>query len=247
MNNFKKWDIFILTFALAISFLSAAMASEDTVDISYILPAYGTFSSDKGKWTPSWDTTTHHSSTVVFCPTLCSESYVGLRCNVDTTMTYSPARIWINSDTTSPMDISTVIRQAIQVTITFRGSPDTTYGCGTIFGKIQPEIHSAYDAGSWAIHRTPGISPDFLEAITIKGLSFDTTSPIKPVYNFAIFAVSTAWTTFTWRFIPTHQNYYKLGYIGVKYNADSYSAPPGPPVTTEVQIKQIKLEAIRFY
>ena len=193
----------------------------------------------------NWDS----KSTTFFC-TSCSEPYIALRCFSNISNSGSP---WFgaiskgyDSPSTNSFDISTVKRQEIIVSITFRGSPNSSYGSGTIYGMIQPEICSAYWAYT-AHPRTPGVSPGFTEAVSYKAISVLNPNPQNPTYSYATFAVTTAWTTLTWRFIPIHQNFFRIGYIGVTYIADGFPDPPGPLITTELQIKQIKLEAIRFY
>ena len=245
-----KRYILLLVLTMMLGEPGVAIMSESTTDISYILPAYGAFTAETGRWVLDWDTSTHHSSTAFFCPT-CSEPHVTLRCFADPTQTYAPAQIeaisqGYDSPSTNSFDLSTVKRQEILISITFRGSPDASYGNGTIYGMIQPIIDNAYWAFS-AVPRTPGVSPGYIEAVSYKAISILNPNPKTPVYNYATFAVTTEWTTLTWRFIPIHQNFFRIGFIGVKYYADGFDTPPGPLVSTELQIKQIKLEAIRFY
>ena len=237
----KRYILLVLSLGL---WWSVSMASESTTDISAILPAYGTFTADTGRWVLNWDS----KSTTFFCTT-CGETCIVLRCFADVSSSGVPWFGAINKGHDSPdtnaFDISTVKRQEIIVSITFRGSPNSSYGSGTIYGMIQPIIYSAYWANS--TKRIPGVSPGYIEAVSYKAIAIVNPNSLPPVYNYATFAVTTAWTTLTWRFIPIHQNFFQIGFIAVKYIADGFKDPLGPLVTTELQIKQIKLEAIRFY
>ena len=240
---------YILIIGLLLSGIwTTSMASEDTVDISYILPNGGYFSSETAKWALMFDTT---YSLVYFCTT-CSEPYVGFRC-LTTSSNVRPQMGIISksysSSSTATLDISSVKRQEILFTIVARGSPDTTYGCGTIFGYIQPEFNSAY-WGNFTSYRVPGFSPGYLYSSGLKAESVDTTIPIAPVWSYATFLISTSWNTYNCRVTPIHQNFYKFGYIGVNYKANNSKAVnpiPSTPFATELQIKQIVLKVIRFY
>jgi hypothetical protein len=54
------------------------------------------------------------------------------------------------------------------------------------------------------------------------------------------------WVTFRWHILPISQDYYKIGYVGVKYfpNNPNFTSKQGPPNDTELQIKEIKLELL---
>jgi hypothetical protein len=140
------------------------------------------------------------------------------------------------------MDMSTVKREELLVTVTFRGSPSSTYGKGTIFGQLQPQVNSAY-LGTFTDYRRPGVSRGYLEAVSMKGICINTTTN---AVDYGTYMVNTAWTTYTWRIIPTQSNYFILGYIGVVYRADAYSGI-NLPFTTDVHIKRIKLQVINYY
>ena len=56
-------------------------------------------------------------------------------------------------------------------------------------------------------------------------------------YNYGILMVSTTWNTFSWHIIPTSQDYYRIGFLGLKYLADPFSKLPGP-----LMIQKFRLE-----
>ncbi len=222
---------------------SFSMASEDTVDISYILPDGGYFNSETAKWN-----VISFTNATAYFGTLGNDTFVGLRCSASTA---SFVQFGIVSLGTAILDISTVKRQEIIMTIIARGNPIAQYGGGTIFGYIQPQTNSAY-WGYFAGYLTPGISPGYLQSGGLKAECADTTVPNTPKWSYATFAISTVWNAYSCRFTPIHQNFFKVGFVGVNYmgnNSKGFSPNPNPstPFATEVQIKQIILQAIRFY
>ena len=230
-------------------------ASEDTVDISYILPNNGKFDNytlDTLYWTLEWDMSTNASSTAFFCVNCTGngESYVTMRIFKNDTQTYGAAKMEIFSNITSlPLDISTVKWQQLIVNVIGRGNPDPTYGGGTIFGYLQGSAYSAY-YGNATLYRTPGVSPGYFEATGFKPLTIldpSTTGNIVTHANYAIYAITTSWTIYTWRFIPIHQNWFKIGYFALDNAGDPFLAKPGPLFNTDIQIKQIILQAIRIH
>ncbi len=227
------------------------MASEDTVDISYILPAYGTFTADTGLWTLEWDP--NGTSTAFFCVNCTGngESYADLRI-IAPNQTVGDAKLEVKSNATSTLDISTVKWQQIIMNIIARGNPNPTYGGGTIFGYLQGSIYSAY-WGNGGTLRTPGVSPGYFEATGFKPLtilSYDTlTTDLKKTSTYAIYAITTTWTNYTLRFIPIHQNWFKIGFIQLQNAGDPWPVTPPTQLlfTTDIQIKQIILQAIRVH
>jgi len=248
MKNYK-WIIALLLFLTNIM----ALAGVSTTDISGILPHGGkmihlTGDTDQNSWVLDWDKSGTNSS-YAFFDTYGNDSYVVLRAYPTTDKTNKDARVAAGPNLTIPMDMSTVKREELLVTITFRGSPDSVNGGGYIFGKLQPQINSAYLGTFGRMPRQAGVSTGFLEAVSMKGISIDpsTINNTRQTFNYGTYMINTAWTTYTWRFIPTQANYYKLGYIGVIYMPDAYNYPPGPVKTTDIQIKEIKLQAINYY
>ena len=142
------------------------------------------------------------------------------------------------------LDISKYKRNELLVTITFRGS--LAHDSANIYGWFQPEVNSANFGWSFATTRLPGISPGYLEAISFKGESVDTTQTYyKNRFAYGKLMQAPDWVTFRWRIILTSQDYYKIGFVGVKYHPNNADlAQPGPPHDTEIQIKEIKLELL---
>lgn len=230
-----------------------ALAGVSTTDISGILPHNGkmmrlTTDTDQNSWVLDWDKSGTNSS-YAFFETYGNDSYAVLRANPTADRTYKEARVMAGPNLTIPMDMSTVKREEILVTITFRGSPVTAYGGGYIFGKLQPQINSAYLGTFGKMPRQPGVSTGFLEAVSMKGISIDPATINNPrqIFNYGTYMINTAWTTYTWRFIPTQANYYKLGFIGVIYMPDAYDKYPGPIKITDIHIKEIKLQTINYF
>ena len=219
-------------------------AGVSTTDISGILPHGGQMYFASGdtstnSWVFNWDR--NYNTSTAFFETYGSDSYVVLRCFGNVNNTIAGASVAVGPNLTFPMDISTIRREEFLVTVTFRGSPSITYGGGTIFGQLQPQVNSAY-IGNWGSYRQPGVSQGFLEAVSMKGISYDTS---KKEFSYGTYMINTAWTTYTWRILPTQSNYFILGYIGVVYRADAYDKYL--PFTTDVHIKQIKLQVINYY
>jgi hypothetical protein len=219
------------------------ICAEDTTDISYIMPDSGHFTKETDQWWLSYDTV--FSTSTSFFETRGGESYVVLQCNATpTTFTKACARIGYSSQT----DLSKIKKQEMIFTITFRGSPDATYGCGTLYGYIQPEINSKYNLSSYKNLRTPGYSPGYNDLVSFKCNSVDTTKTGPAIFSYGTLCVTTTWQTLTRRIIPTNSNYFQFGFIGVKYNANGNEyGKTGPDIPTQLQIKEIKLQAIRFY
>lgn len=247
-----KYLVQLIILLLILSFGEMAWAGISTTDISGILPHGGKMirlpsDTDQDSWVLAWDN--NFATSTAFFDTYGSDSYVVLRCNASSDMTHGGARVAAGPNLSIHMDMSTVKREEALVTMTFRGNPDPSYGGGTIFGKFQPQINSAYLGAFGHIYRQPGVSPGFMEAVTMKGICIDTTSDSSGYQNFSYgtYMINTAWTTYTWRFIPTQANYFMLGYISAIYYANSYSLISGPPFSTEVQIKEIKLQMISYY
>ena len=252
-----KRYILLLVLTMMLGKPGVATMSESTTDISYILPAFGTFTADNGRWTIEFSNN-YPASTAYFCVN-CNgngESYVALRCYAAPTSKSGTPKfeIWakgtVDTSSTVSLNISTVKRQEMVVTLTFRGSPDATYGGGTIFGYIQPTIYSAY-WDSQGGFRKAGVSPGFTEGVGFKSLNIvNPTATPKPIYSFATFAITTVWTTISWRFIPIHENFFRIGFIQIQYSAnDLYDsrAAYGSPFATEVQFRRVQIQVINFY
>jgi hypothetical protein len=223
-------------------------AGVSTTDISGILPKGGEMYYEAGdnstnSWVFNWDTTSYHTSTAFF-ETDGTDKYAVLRCFGNVTNTFTGAYIQAGPNLSVHMDMSTVRREELLVTVTFRGSTCASYGGGTIFGQLQPQVNSAY-LGTFTDYRRPGVSRGYLEAVSMKGISISTTTSGKFLFGYGTYMVNTAWTTYTWRIVPTQSNYFILGYIGVVYRADAYDKYL--PFTTDVHIKQIKLQVINYY
>jgi len=226
-------------------------AGVSTTDISGILPHGGKLirlpgDTDQDSWVLNWDT--NYNTSTAFFDTDGTDNYVVLRCNASGDYTHGGARVAVGPNLSVHMDMSTVKREEILVTMTFRGSPEPAYGGGTIFGKFQPQINSAYLGSFGHIYRQPGVSPGFMEAVTMKGICIDTTAGSSGFQNFSYgtYMINKDWITYSWRFIPTQSNYYILGYLGIIYYANTYTLLPGPPFITEVHIKDIKLQTINY-
>jgi len=222
-------------------------AGVSTTDISGILPKGGEMYYEAGdnstnSWVFNWDKT--YNTSTAFFETDGNDKYAVLRCFGNTNFTYTGAYVQAGPNLNIHMDMSTVKREELLVTVTFRGSPSSTYGKGTIFGQLQPQVNSAY-IGNWGDYRQPGVSQGFCEAVSMKGISISTTTSGKFIFGYGTYMVNTAWTTYTWRIVPTQSNYFILGYIGVVYRADAYDKYL--PFTTDVQIKRIKLQVINYY
>jgi len=243
----KLMKYLLITMCFSIETLSWAGVS--TTDISGILPKGGEMYYEAGdtstnSWVFNWDTTSYHSSTAFF-ETSGNEKYAVLRCFGNVNRTITGAYVQAGPNLSVHMDMSTVRREELLVTVTFRGSPSSTYGKGTIFGQLQPQVNSAY-IGTFSDYRRPGVSRGYLEAVSMKGISINTTkSGGYQQFGYGTYMVNTAWTTYTWRIVPTQSNYFILGYIGVVYRADAYDKYL--PFTTDVHIKQIKLQVINYY
>ncbi len=219
-------------------------AGVSTTDISGILPKGGEMYYQAGdnstnSWVFNWDKT--YNTSTAFFETDGTDKYAVLRCFGNVNNTYTGAFVQAGPNLSVHMDMSTVRREELLVTVTFRGSPSFTYGGGTIFGQLQPQVNSAY-IGTFSDFRRPGVSRGYLEAVSIKGISYDTS---KKEFSYGTYMVNTAWTTYTWRIVPTQSNYFILGYIGVVYRADAYNKYL--PFTTDVHIKKIKLQVINYY
>jgi hypothetical protein len=251
-GGFQKMKI--MKYLLALMILTAgtfSWAGVSTTDISGILPHGGEMYYEAGdnstnSWVFNWDTTSYHSSTAFF-ETDGIDKYAVLRCFGNTNITYTGAYVQAGPNLSVHMDMSTVKREELLVTVTFRGSPSLTYGGGTIFGQLQPQVNSAY-LGTFTDYRRPGVSRGYLEAVSMKGICIDTTKKdsVLQSFDYGTYMVNTAWTTYTWRIVPTQSNYFILGYIGVVYRADAYEHV-NLPFTTDVQIKKIKLQVINYY
>jgi hypothetical protein len=227
---------------------SLGIAAEDTTDISYILPDNGHFTKETNQWWLSMDTI--FSTSTVFFTSYGSDSYVVLQCNATPTYTFAAARIGIAPSSEHLREVSNVIKDELLFTITFRGSPSATYGSGTLYGYIQPEINSKYNLLSYENLRTPGYSPGYNDLVSFKCDSVDTTLIGKGMFSYGTICVTTTWQTLTRRIIPTNSNYLQFGMVGVKYNANGHSnqfSNKGPNIPTQLQIKEIKLQAIRYY
>jgi len=237
----------LMKYLLALILLTTgtlSWAGVSTTDISGILPHGGQMyrdvnDTDSTSWVLNWDRDS--STSYAFFETYGSDSYVVLRCYGNVNDTVAGASVAVGPNLTFPMDISTIRREEFLVTVTFRGSPSSSYGKGTIFGQLQPQVNSAY-IGNFSDFRRPGVSRGYLEAVSMKGISYDTS---KKEFSYGTYMVNTAWTTYTWRIVPTQSNYFILGYIGVVYRADAYGTYL--PFTTDVHIKEIKLQVINYY
>ncbi len=224
-------------------------AGVSTTDISGILPHNGEMycedtDTDQTCWVLNWDR--DNNTSYAFFETDGNEKYAVLRCFGNVNNTVTGASVAAGPNLTVHMDMSTVKREELLVTVTFRGSPSITYGKGTIFGQLQPLVNSAY-LGTWGSYRQPGVSQGFLEAVSMKGICIDTTLGNEfQKFDYGTYMVNTAWTTYTWRIVPTQSNYFILGYIGVIYRADAYKGAI-LPFTTDVQIKKIRLQVINYY
>ena len=248
-----KWKRIAILWIMGVLWTSMSMAfvGASTTDISYLLPGGGHFDNEScnNLWAMSTcygDPNIVLTSSTDYFHVAGDQSYVGLRCFArPTSYTRRPARIGILN-----IDISDYKRNELLVSVTFRGSPDPLYGNGTIYGYFQPEVNSAYQ-NNWymgALKREPGSSPGYLEAVSFKAESADTTqTDFKYKYNYGILMVSTTWNTFSWHIIPTSQDYYRIGFLGLKYLANPFYTKRGPDITTEIQIKEIKLQLIRRY
>ncbi len=228
-----------------------SLAGVSTTDISGILPHrgemyWGDGDTTTNSWALNWDRAS--STSYAFFDTDGIDKYAVLRCYGNVNNTVLGASVAVGPNLTFPMDISTIRREEFLVTVTFRGSPSITYGGGTIFGQLQPQVNSAYLTYNFATYRKPGISRGYLEAVSMKGICIDTTEDGNTNYQnfgYGTYMVNTAWTTYTWRIVPTQSNYFILGYIGVVYRADAYGTYL--PFTTDVHIKQIKLQVINYF
>ena len=179
-------------------------------------------------------------------------AYVVLQCNATPTdYTHKTARIGIAPNSTHPLDVSKIKKQEIIFTITFRGSPEATYGCGTLYGYMQPEINSQYNMSNYDQLRTPGYSPGYNDLISFKCNSVDTSlMGLGPeMFSYGTLCVTTTWQTLTRRIIPTNSNFFQFGFVGVKYFANGEPGSPvkGPDIPTQLHVKEIKLQAIRYY
>jgi hypothetical protein len=250
-GGFQKMKI--MKYLLALMILTAgtfSWAGVSTTDISGILPHGGEMYYEAGdnstnSWVFNWDTT--YNTSTAFFETDGIDKYAVLRCFGNTNITYTGAYVQAGPNLSVHMDMSTVKREELLVTVTFRGSPSSTYGKGTIFGQLQPQVNSAY-LGTFTDYRRPGVSRGYLEAVSMKGICIDTTKKdsVLQSFDYGTYMVNTAWTTYTWRIVPTQSNYFILGYIGVVYRADAYEHV-NLPFTTDVQIKKIKLQVINYY
>jgi hypothetical protein len=228
------------------------LCAEDTTDISYIMPDNGHFTKETDQWWLSWDnpTTGRLSSSTAYFETQNGESYVVLQCNSTADYTHAAARIGIAPSSEHRREVSNIKKQELIFTITFRGSPSATYGCGTIYGYIQPEINSKYNMSYYDQLRQPGYSPGYNDLVSFKCDSVDTTRSGRGMFSYGTLCVTTTWQVLTRRIIPTNSNYFQFGFIGVKYNANGHTSEfslKGPKIQTQLQIKEIKLQAIRFY
>ncbi len=241
----------LMKYLLALILLTTgtlSWAGVSTTDISGILPHGGQMYFASGdtstnSWVFNWDR--NYNTSTAFFETYGSDSYVVLRCFGNVTNTYTGAIVAVGPNLTFPMDISTIRREEFLVTVTFRGSPSISYGGGTIFGQLQPQVNSAY-IGNFSDFRRPGVSRGYLEAVSMKGISINTTkSGGYQQFGYGTYMINTAWTTYTWRIVPTQSNYFILGCIGMVYRADAYGTYL--PFTTDVHIKKIKLQVINYY
>jgi len=226
-----------------------AVGTVDTTDISYILPGGGHF--DNASSNAVWCTYFPGNATpeayyadnsvyFVYDNTSSGNSYVALHCYGKTISCVScPARIGVIN-----LDISKYKRTELLVTITFRGS--TTYDNANLYEWVQPEVNSAYFSGGWGGPRSPGVSPGYLEAVSFKGESVDTTqNTFKFRFAYGKLMQAPDWVTFKWHILPISQDYFKIGYFGIKYHPNDIRFNKlGPPNDTELQIKEIKLQLL---
>jgi len=250
-----KLKIFVIFWVLGVwmASLSFAYFGASTTDISYLLPGGGHFgdTTQNAKWYTDFDTT--FNTTTIYFNASVPEPYAVLKTfATPSSYTQYHARIGISPAQVN-LDLTNYKRNEFLVSITFRGNTTlNAYGGGTIYGFLQTQVDSKYDNNPvyWWSPRKPGYSPGYMEAVSFKGISVDT-SLTTPIYNYSILMVSTTWVTYSWHIIPTAQNYYQLGFLSLTSWANpayyAYSGRNGPKTDSEIQIKEIKLQLIRRY
>lgn len=234
---------FCFTLIFLVSFIfyqeTFVMASEDTVDLSGLLPQGGTFSNGTMGWFLQLSNLGTIATSTVVTGSDGTDSWIGLRCYGGYTSCEAAIIPQVlNIATSATLDLSTINFAQLQIRIHARGNPVTTYGSSTLWGVFQPQIYPVYwqNPGPPLI---PGISPGYLI-----GNSFNTVNALS-IDSFAIaIGCIPTWTWFSFRFNIIAQDFFRVGFFEVPYSAGRHSTVP--PYTSELQIDQIKLEGIRF-
>ena len=194
--------------------------SEDTVDISYILPDGGNFTNG----TVGWFIETENYGAVSSL-----SGYVILDCGPDDR---AAIRMLPSFDPSSPgyISLDTIIHHELQLSVKIKGSPvgDSTHGNSTVNGTFVCWLR-----GGLAVEGSGVDNDSTYQNITI--------GPDTTIYSNVEWGRFTTWVWITYYFTLPHQDWFQIRDIML-----SYKVYPQATYRTQIWIDKITLEAIRF-